>query len=55
MDRIADIIYSECSGTVWFISIDLRYAYGQLLLRFKKSRQCNSSLVGRAATGTYRF
>ena len=55
MDRIADIIQSECQGTVWLASIDLRYAYGQLLLHFKTSRQCNFSLVGGAATSTYRF
>ena len=55
MDRIADIIHSERHGTVWFSSIDLRYAYGQLLLHPKTSRQCNFNLVGGAATGTYRF
>ena len=32
MDRIADVFYSKTSGAVWFTSIDLRYAYGQLLL-----------------------
>ncbi len=41
MDRIADITYSGTSGTVWVTSINLRYAYGQLLLAVETARQCN--------------
>ena len=33
----------------------VRYAYGQLNLDLQTARQCNFSLVGGAATGTYRF
>ncbi len=55
MDRLADIICCERRDTVWLTGLDLRYAYGQLLLHLKTSRQCNFSLVGGAATGTYRF
>ena len=55
MDRIADMISSKGRGKVWFTSIDLNYAYGQLLLALETARQCNCSLVEGAATGTYRF
>ncbi len=55
MDHIADIISSKGYGKVWFTSIDLKYAYGQLLLALATARQCNFSLVRGAATGTYRF
>ncbi len=40
---------------VWFIMLDVRYAYGQVPLSPETSQQCNFSIVGGQATGTYRF
>ena len=39
----------------FFSSMDLTYAYGQLLLNENTSKHCNFSLVGGRSTGTYRF
>ena len=54
-DRIADVISSIGYGKVWFTTIDLKYAYGQLKLPIDTARESNFSLVGVAATGKYRF
>ncbi len=55
MDRIAELLSARKPGKIWFSSIDLRYAYRQLLLSLKTAEQCNFSLVGGRATGTDRF
>ena len=55
MDRIAELISAKKPGKIWFSSMDLRYAYGQLQLSLKTAEQCNFALVGGRATGTYRF
>ncbi len=55
MDRIAEIISEKKPAKIWFSSIDLRYAYGQLLLSLRTAEQCNFALVGGTATGMYRF
>ncbi len=51
---IAQLI-TDTTGTVWFTSLDLKYAYGQITLSPETSLLCNFCLVGGAATGTYRF
>ena len=38
-----------------FISIDLKYAYGQLVLNEEVSKQCNFAIIGGKASGIYRF
>ena len=43
MERIADMIYGDGARFVRFPSIDLRYAYGRLLLHESTTRQCNFS------------
>ncbi len=55
IDKIGHIITSRKPGRVYFTVLDMRYAYGQLKLSLETSRQCNFSIVGGAATGTYRF
>ena len=40
---------------MWFTCLDLRYAYGQLLLSPSAANQYNFSVVGGLATGTYQF
>ena len=42
-------------GTTYFSTIDLRYAYSQLKLDEKTKTQCNFSIIGGQATGTYQF
>ena len=42
-------------GTTYFSTIDLRYAYNQLKLDEKTKTQCNFSIIGGQATGTYQF
>ena len=42
-------------GTTLFLSIDLRYAYSQLKLDEATRQQCNFSIIGGQATGTYQF
>ncbi len=57
LDNISQIISSRPGITikVWFSTLDLRYAYGQIPLSPETSRQCNLSIFGGQATGTYRF
>ena len=45
MDRVAEIINETKPGKIWFPSIDLRYAYGQLLLSTRTAEQCNFALM----------
>ena len=42
-------------GTTLFSTIDLRYAYSQLNLDDATRQQCNFSIIGGQATGTYQF
>ena len=42
-------------GTTYFSTIDLRYAYSQLPLDETTRTQCNFSIIGGKATGTYQF
>ena len=42
-------------GTTYFSTIDLRYAYSQLPLDEPTRTQCNFSIIGGKATGTYQF
>ena len=55
-DSIAQSIrQSSHKGDLWFSTIDLRYAYSQLPLDEDTAKQCNFSIIGGQATGTYRF
>ncbi len=55
VDQVAQIVTSEKPGQAWFSSADLDYAYGQLDLSEETAKQCNFSIVGGEATGTYQF
>ena len=55
MDTVGQTISQRKPGDVYFSTMDLTYAYGQLRLSPKTSVQCNFSLVGGKSTGTYRF
>ena len=55
MDTVGQTISERKPGDVYFSTMDLTYAYGQLPLSPETSVQCNFSLVGGKSTGTYRF
>ena len=46
MDTVGQTISQRKPGDVYFSTMDLTYAYGQLRLSPKTSVQCNFSLVG---------
>ena len=52
---IGQLISEKKQGEVYFTTMDLTYAYGQLSLSEETSVHCNFSLVGGRSTGTYRF
>ena len=55
VDTIGQLISEKKQGEVYFTTMDLTYAYGQLPLSEETSVHCNFSLVGGRSTGTYRF
>ena len=55
VDTIKQLISEKKQGEVYFTTMDLTYAYGQLPLSEETSVHCNFSLVGGRSTGTYRF
>ena len=55
MDIVGQIISERKQGDVFFSTMDLTYAYGQLPLSESTSKHYNFSLVGGRSTGTYRF
>ena len=55
LDSAAQIITSKSVCTVWFTSLDLKYAFSQLPLDESVSKHCNFSIVCGEFTGTYRF
>ena len=54
MDIVGQSIRERKHGDVFFTTMDLTYAYGQLPLNENTSKHCNFSLVGGSSTGTYR-
>ena len=42
-------------GSTLFSTIEFRYAYSQLKLSENNRKQCNFSIIGGQATGTYQF
>ena len=55
MDAVGQTISEKKSGEIFFSTMDLTYAYGQLPLSQDTSVHCNFFLVGGRSTGTYRF
>ena len=55
IDSVAQIITNDVPGTVWFTSLDLKYAFSQLPLSSVSSSHCNFNILCGDATGTYRF
>ena len=55
LDNFAQVVKSDKSKQMLFFTIDLRYAYSQIALDKTTREQCNFSLIGGNATGTYQF
>ena len=55
MCSLAEAITGDGSGEVWFPSVDLKYAFGQVLLNPSLAKHCNFAIVGGKASGIYRF
>ena len=55
LDNIAQVVKSDKSQQTLFSTLDLRYAYSQIPLDKTTKEQCNFSLIGGKATGTYQF
>ena len=55
MDAVGQTICEKKSGEIYFSTMDLTYAYGQLPLSQDTSVHSNFSLVGGRSTGTCRF
>ena len=55
LDTIAQVVKSDKTKQTLFSNFDLRYAYFQIPLDQKTREQCNFSLIGGNATGTYQF
>ena len=55
MDLVGQTLSERKPGNVYFSTMDLTHAYGQLPLSPETSVQCNFSLVGGKLTSTYRF
>ena len=55
LDKIAQVVESDKTKQTLFSKLDLRYAYSQIPLEQPTRKQCNFSLIGGNATGTYQF
>ena len=55
LDSAAQIITSSTDEDIWFTSLDLKYAFGQIPLSNAVSRLCNFNLVCEEQTSSYRF
>ena len=55
VDTIGQLISEKKQGEVYFTTMDLTYAYGQVPFSEETSVHCNFSLLGGRSTGTYRF
>ena len=55
MCSLAETITGDGPGNVWFTSVDLKYAFGQVLLNPSLAKHCNFAIVGGKASGIYRF
>ena len=55
LDNIKQVVKSNENQQTLFLTLDLRYAYSQIPLDKSTREQCNFSLIGGNATGTYQF
>ena len=55
MNTVGQLISEKKSGDIYFTTMDLTYAYGQLPLNAETSVQCSFTRNGGSSTGTYWF
>ena len=55
LDNVAQVVKSNDNQQTLFSTLDLRYAFSQIPLDKSTQEQCNFSLIGSIATGTYQF
>ena len=55
IDGVSQIVTENKNSTLYFTVLDLKYAYSQLKLAADTAKQCNFTIVGGKAIGTYRF
>ena len=54
MDMVAEKIDGK-EGQVFYSSVDMKYAYGQIPLDESTAKHCNFQIIGGKSTGTYKF
>ena len=52
IDSAAQIITSDVPGSVWFTSLDLKYAFSQIKFSKLTSSQCNFDIICGESTGS---
>ena len=55
VDMVAEQLDTENEGIACYTSLDMQYAYGQVLLNKETAKHCNFQILGGKATGTYKF
>ena len=55
LNTLAETITAKDGEKVWFTSVDLKYAFGQVPLNPELAKHCNFAIIGGKASGIYRF
>ena len=55
LNTLAETITAKDGEKVWFTSVDLKYAFGQVPLNPELAKHCNFVIIGGKASGIYRF
>ena len=55
LNTFAETITTQKGEKVWFTSVDLKYAFGQVFLNPELAKHCNFAITGGKASGIYRF
>ena len=58
LENLRDMITEKNDGKerkVWYSSVDMKYAYGQVPVDESTAKHCNFQITRRKSTGTYRF
>ena len=54
-NSLAETIKTGEKGKIWFSSVDLKYAYGQVELNEELAKHCNFAIIGGNASGICRY
>ena len=46
LDGVSQIVTANTAGTLYFMVLDLKYAYSQIRLNAETAKQCNFNIVG---------